>query len=92
MDVCQVDAKSHADAQYFVTFINDYNQKLWVSTLKTTDQVLSVFKEFQATVERESRKKPNVVRTDNRGEYRGQIEDYYQSQSICLEYTMSKTS
>ena len=75
-----------------MTFIDDYNWKLWAFVLKTKEQVLSVFKEFQATVERESRKKPNVVRTDNRGEYRGQIEDYYQSQSICLEYTMSKTS
>ena len=34
-DVCHVDAKSHAGAQYFVTFIDDYSRKLWVSTLKT---------------------------------------------------------
>ena len=32
MNVCQVDAKSYAGAQYFVTFIDDYSQKLWVST------------------------------------------------------------
>ena len=29
-DVCYVDAKSHADAQYFVTFIDYYSQKLWI--------------------------------------------------------------
>ena len=45
-DVCQVDAKSHAGAQYFVTFIDDYIRKLWISILKTKDQMLFVFKEF----------------------------------------------
>ena len=47
-DVCYVDAKSHASAQYFVTFIDDYNwQMLWAFVLKTKDQVFSTFKEFQ---------------------------------------------
>ena len=50
-DVCQVDAKLHG-AQYFVTFIDDYSWKLSVSTMKTKNQVLSVFKEFQVRVER----------------------------------------
>ena len=68
-EVCQADVKSHAGAQYFVTFIDDYSWKLWVSTLKTKDQVLSVFREFQAKVERESGQKLKVVPTDNRGEY-----------------------
>ena len=38
-DVCHVDAKSHAGAQYFVTFIDDYSRKLWVSpTSKNSKQ------------------------------------------------------
>ena len=28
-DVCQVDTKSHTGAQYFVTFIDDHNKRLW---------------------------------------------------------------
>ena len=47
-NVCQVDAKSHARGQYFVTFIDDHSWKFLISTLKTKDHVLSVFKEFQA--------------------------------------------
>ena len=66
-DVCQVDAKSHADAQYFVTFINDYSRKLWAFTLKTKDQVLSVFKEFQARAEREIGHKLKVIQIENEG-------------------------
>ena len=70
-DVCQVDAKSHVGAQYFVTFIDNYNWKLWVSTLKTKDQVLSVFKEFHARVERESGQKLKVVRRTTKENTKG---------------------
>ena len=45
-DICQVDTKSHAGSQYFVTFIDDCSRKLWTSVLKTKDRVLSFFKEF----------------------------------------------
>ena len=50
-DVCSVDTKSHAGSQYFVNFIDDHCQKLWISTLKTKDQVLSIVKEFHARAE-----------------------------------------
>ena len=69
IDACQVDAKSHAGAQYFVTFIDDYIRKLWISILKTKDQMLFVFKELQVRAERESGQKLKAVRTDNGGEY-----------------------
>ena len=36
-DVCYVDAISHFDGQYFVTFIDDYIRKLWAYVLKTKD-------------------------------------------------------
>ena len=68
-DVCQVDTKSHVGSQYFVTFIDDHNRKLWASLLKTKDQVLSVFKEFHAIVERETGRNLKAVRANKRGEY-----------------------
>ena len=37
IDVYQVDSKSHVGSQYFVTFIDDQNQRLWVSPLKMKD-------------------------------------------------------
>ena len=91
-DVCQVDTKSHTGSHYFVKFIDDHNRKLWVSPMKTKDQVLSVFKEFHARVERETGRKLKAVRADNGGEYRGQFEEYCQSKGIRLEYTVPKTS
>ena len=90
-DVCQVDTKSHARSQYFMTFIDDHGRKVWVSPLKTKDQVLSVFKEFHARVERETDRKLKVVRADNGGEYRGQFEEYCWSKGIRFEYIVPKT-
>ena len=73
-----------------MTFIDDNNRKLWVSPLKTKDQVLSVFKELHARMERETGRKLKAVRADNGGEYRGQFEEYCWSKGIRLEFTMPK--
>ena len=74
-----------------MTFIDDHNRKLWVSPLKTKDQVLSVFKEFHARVERETSRKLKAVRADNGAEYQGQFEEYCWKKGIRLEYTVPKT-
>ena len=74
-DVCQVNTKSHAGSQYFVTFIDDHSRKLCVCTWKTKDQVLSIFKELHTRAERETSRNLKVVRADNWGEYWGQFEE-----------------
>ena len=64
-DCSHAGVKSHAGAQYFVTFIDDHIRRLWATPLKTKDQVLSVLKELHARVERESGRKLKAVRADN---------------------------
>ncbi|KAJ4724838.1 Retrovirus-related Pol polyprotein from transposon TNT 1-94 [Melia azedarach] len=65
-DVCgPMKTKTLGSAFYFVTFIDDHSRKLWVYTLKTKDQVLDVFKQFQALVERQTEKKLKCIKTDN---------------------------
>jgi len=65
-DLCgPMRTKTFGGGLYFVTFIDDHSRKLWVYVLKTKDRVLSVFKQFQASVERESGKKLKCVPTDN---------------------------
>ena len=81
-DVCSVDTKSHAGGQYFVTFIDDHRRKLSTYVLKMKDQVLSVFKQLHARVERETDRKLKAARADNGGEYRGKFEEYYRSKGI----------
>ncbi|RDY02675.1 hypothetical protein CR513_13840, partial [Mucuna pruriens] len=65
-DVCDpLKVKSFSGALYLVTFIDDYSRKLWVYVLKTKDQVLEKFKQFQTLVERQSSKKVKCIRSDN---------------------------
>ena len=69
-DLCgPMKTKTLGGALYIVTFIDDCSRKLWFYVLKTKDQVLGVFKQFQASVERETGKKVKCIRTDNGGEY-----------------------
>ena len=48
--------KSKGGALYFATFIDDDSHKIWVYPLKSKDQVLDVFKQFQALSERQTGK------------------------------------
>ncbi|KAI4347746.1 hypothetical protein L6164_008529 [Bauhinia variegata] len=68
------------------------DRKVWVFALKTKDQVLDVFKHFDASVERETSRKLKCVRADNGGEYRGPLERYCKDHGIKLEKTVPKTS
>ncbi|GJW74762.1 putative RNA-directed DNA polymerase [Tanacetum coccineum] len=58
-DVCgPMKTKTLGGCSYFVTFIDDHSKgKVLVYTLKTKDQVLDVFKQFHALVERRTWKK-----------------------------------
>ena len=69
-DLCgPIKTKTFGDALYFVIFIDDFSRKLWVNVLKTKNQVLGVFKQFHALVERDSGKKLKSIHTNNGGEY-----------------------
>ena len=64
---------------------------MWVSPLKTEDQVFSVFKDFHVRLERETGWKLKAIRADNGGEYQGQFEEYCRSKGIRLKFTVRKT-
>jgi transposase InsO family protein len=91
-DVCgPMKTRSLGGCYYFVTFIDDHSRKVWVYTLKTKDQVLDVFKQFHASVERETGKKLKCIRTDNGGEYIGPFDAYCREQGIRHQKTPPKT-
>ncbi|KAF3622351.1 putative triacylglycerol lipase 2-like [Capsicum annuum] len=82
-DLCgPMKTRTLGSALYFVTFIDDCLRKLWIYVLKSKDQVLGVFKQFQASVERETGKKLKCIRTDNSGEYCGPFEEYYERSKL----------
>jgi transposase InsO family protein len=90
-DVCKISVRLMGEAKYFVTFIDDFSRKVWVYVLKTKDQVLSVFKQFQVSVERETEKKIKCLHTDNGGEYIGPFDAYCKEQGIRHRFTPLKT-
>lgn len=91
-DLCgPMKTKTLWGALYFVTFIDDCLKKLWVYILKTKDQVLGVFKQFQASVERETGKKLKCIRTDNGCKYCGPFDEYCKHQGIRHQKTSLKT-
>ena len=53
--------------------------------------MLGVFKEFQASVERETGKKLKCICTDNGGEYCGPFDKYCKHQGIRHQKTPPKT-
>jgi hypothetical protein len=59
------------EVKYFITFIDEFSRKVSVYVLKAKHQVLSVFKQFQVSVERETEKKIKCIHTDNVGVYIG---------------------
>ncbi|RDX58134.1 hypothetical protein CR513_62572, partial [Mucuna pruriens] len=63
----------------------------FVYVLKTKDQVLEKFKQFQALVERQLGKKVKYIRSDNGGEYCGPFDVYCRQQGIRHEKTPPKT-
>ena len=91
-DVCgPMKTKTLGGFLYFVTFIDDHSRKIWVYTLKTKDQVLDVFKQFHALIERQSGEKLKCIRTDNGGEYSGPFDEYCRQHGILHQKTPPKT-
>ncbi|GKB62489.1 retrovirus-related pol polyprotein from transposon TNT 1-94, partial [Tanacetum coccineum] len=91
-DVCgPMKTKTLGGCSYFVTFIYDHSRKVWVYTLKTKDQVLDVFKQFHALVERQTGKKIKCIRSDNGDEYIGPFDVYCREHGIQHQKTPPKT-
>jgi hypothetical protein len=89
-DVCSMTEKSLDGALYFVKFIHDHSRKIFLYVLRNNWQVIDVFKEFHANVERQTGRKLKSVRSDNGGEYQGPFEWYCGKFGIGLEKTPPK--
>ena len=92
-DVCgKMSAVSLGGAEYFVTFIDDHTHYVWVYPLKHKDEVFDRFQKWKALVERSSRRRLKVFRTDNGGEYTSnKFEDYLKAEGVRHERTVPKT-
>jgi transposase InsO family protein len=69
-DVCRPFCKTaYNDARYFVTFIDDYNRRIYLALIKTKNKVFDEFRKFKAQAENTINNRIKILRTDNGGEY-----------------------
>jgi transposase InsO family protein len=72
-----------------VTFIDDYSRRTWIFFMKTNDEIFRQFREFKALVEKQTRKKIKVLRSDNGDKYTSnEFRDFYEEEGIKRELTI----
>ena len=59
---------SFGGRHYFLTFIDDFNRKIWVYLLKEKREALEIFKKFKALVENQTGCKIKALRSNRGGE------------------------
>jgi transposase InsO family protein len=75
-----------------LTIIDDYSRKVWPYFLKHKYQAFSTFKEWKIMIERQTKKKVKILRTDNGMEFCSkQFENYCKSEGIVRHYAVPYT-
>ena len=92
-DVCgKVGTQSLGGSEYFVTFLDDYTQYVWVYILKQKSEVFQCFREWTALVEKSSGRKIKIFWSDNGGEYTStEFGKYLTQEGIKHELTIPHT-
>ena len=92
-DVCgPMQENSLGGSRYFVTFIDDKSRFTTVYFVKTKDQVLEKFKEYEAMVTNMTQKKIKVLRSDNGGEYTSkEFSNYLKEKGIQQQLSVPRT-
>ena len=77
---------------YFITFIDEHSQKVWVYFLKHKSEVFEAFRKWKAMVENETGLKIKRLRTDNGGKYEyTKFKKFFYEHEIEMERTMPGT-
>lgn len=77
---------------YFLTFINDHSNKVWVYFLKHKSEVFEASKMWKAMVENETNLKIKKLRTDNSSEYEvTKVKTFCYEHGIMIEKIMPST-
>jgi transposase InsO family protein len=77
---------------YFLTFIDDFNRKIWIYFLRHKSETFAKFKEFKAEAEKHSGKYIKTLRSDGGGEYNSiEFTNFCKSQGIIMQTTTRYT-
>ncbi|MCO5580981.1 hypothetical protein L7F22_034856 [Adiantum nelumboides] len=86
-DLCRpMPSKFYGDTSYYVTFIDDATQHVWVYAMKSKDETFSCFK-YLSSSKTQSEHKLKALRLDNGGEYVSkEFADFCSSRGIKREF------
>lgn len=83
---------SRGGARYYISIIDDYSRKLWVTPLKSKDQAFQAFKDWKVMVETQTGSKIKKLRTDNGLEYcSDKFKQYCKQEGMARHYTVADT-
>ncbi|EOY09394.1 Uncharacterized protein TCM_024822 [Theobroma cacao] len=93
VDLCgPMDTESFGGSKYFLLFIDDYSQKIWVFFLKFKFETFDNFKKFKTEVENQSGCNINVLSTDRGGEFvSNEFNNFCEEQGIRRELSAPYT-
>jgi len=87
-----MEVESLGGHRYFATFIDNKTKKVYTYVMKTKDEVLGKFKQFESLVTTATGKRIKVLRTDNGREYLSNaFERYLQKKGIQRQLTTPYT-
>jgi hypothetical protein len=91
-DVCgPIETATYDGMRYFVTFLDHYSHFSHVYLLKTKDEMLNYFKDFEASVSARFGCKIDRFRCDNGGEYASkEFQNFCRERGITVEYTVPR--
>ena len=89
IDICCPDMNAN-DPTYFITFIDDYSQYMYLYLLHSKDEALGALKVFKAEVENQCGKHIMIVRLDRGGEYYGKYTKNGQAPGAFAKFLQEK--
>jgi hypothetical protein len=86
-DLCgPIQIESIGGSFYFLTFIDDFNRKIWIYFLRHKSETFAKFKEFKAEAEKQSGKYIKALKPDGGGEHNSrEFANFYKSQGIIMQ-------
>ena len=88
-DICGPLPTCYGNFSYYILFIDDFSRFITLFLMKTRNDALSLFTQFQSAAEKFCKEKITILRVDNAPELtRGQMEAYRKSNGITYEKTV----
>ena len=87
-DLCGQYPESKGNSKYIITFLDDFTHWCWIKSIpnKNSDTIRNAFQDLLKQIENETELKIKYLRTDNGGEYAGDLLPLLKDMGIIPEH------